>query len=622
MVGCYILTQYNQPYNKPSEVIGVDYDLPLIYQNQSLKGVSNNFHLCVAPRNIEENFLNSIQASLSLYGQKRTVRISQFEDDDHLKERLLKIEKHNEPDCDAGVTIVGNISTNGTYIVHVPDDRCSPILDKYCSYGIQSNIQQAVDNAFLQEWTGNSNFKLPSSKIHSFIHLREGARNTMYRVIKLLLLVSHFPIITSVTENVNHENCMKIKESMFVMGTKPFAYWSAWVFGEFALIFPMILTVTIALCIASVSSIVAILLHFFLWSVLGCTMVVWAMTLMRFCRTPQIANVLSIYLFLPAFVSDVLIKESDEDFKLIDYFAMIAPPVTYEKGFNKIMRENNLYGAIAASLMMSFDFFLYSLVDFTLEYLCPYGITPPWGKLKPNGKNSESRKCEDAHEKEALIASLPSSTNLDPWIKLEKIRKAYSWLFKPHIVLDEVTFTIFKGEVTCLLGHNGAGKSTLMKIISGALTPDEGRIMTATSLNLGVCPQENNLNDNLTTYEHLHYFGSLKGIPQMKLHLMAVEPLPKGSKRQLKTWVWTPENHGRLSLPVAMRQTPEDTNSATAGIAALCSCRKAHIRQTVSCRLHEGGLFARRPVVCVPLSPAHIRARLHWAREHRSWTPE
>ncbi|GBM31014.1 hypothetical protein AVEN_108923-1 [Araneus ventricosus] len=44
--------------------------------------------------------------------------------------------------------------------------------------------------------------------------------------------------------------------------------------------------------------------------------------------------------------------------------------------------------------------------------------------------------------------------------------------------------------------------------------------------------------------------------------------------------------------------------------------------QTVSRRLHEGGLFARRPVVCVPLSPAHVRARLHSALEHRSWKPE
>ncbi|GBN30854.1 hypothetical protein AVEN_24416-1 [Araneus ventricosus] len=45
-------------------------------------------------------------------------------------------------------------------------------------------------------------------------------------------------------------------------------------------------------------------------------------------------------------------------------------------------------------------------------------------------------------------------------------------------------------------------------------------------------------------------------------------------------------------------------------------------RKTVSRRLHKGGLFTRRSVVCVTLSPAHVRALLHWAHEYRSWTPE
>ncbi|GBL90894.1 hypothetical protein AVEN_27999-1 [Araneus ventricosus] len=48
------------------------------------------------------------------------------------------------------------------------------------------------------------------------------------------------------------------------------------------------------------------------------------------------------------------------------------------------------------------------------------------------------------------------------------------------------------------------------------------------------------------------------------------------------------------------------------------TARRPVSRPTVSHKLHEGGQFARRPVVCVPLSPAHVRARLHWAREHRS----
>ncbi|GFU73178.1 transposable element Tcb1 transposase [Trichonephila clavipes] len=42
-------------------------------------------------------------------------------------------------------------------------------------------------------------------------------------------------------------------------------------------------------------------------------------------------------------------------------------------------------------------------------------------------------------------------------------------------------------------------------------------------------------------------------------------------------------------------------------------------RFTVARRLHGGGLFARRPVRCVPLTPAHRRRRSVWCREHRNW---
>ncbi|GFY09603.1 transposable element Tcb1 transposase [Trichonephila clavipes] len=42
-------------------------------------------------------------------------------------------------------------------------------------------------------------------------------------------------------------------------------------------------------------------------------------------------------------------------------------------------------------------------------------------------------------------------------------------------------------------------------------------------------------------------------------------------------------------------------------------------RFTVARRLHGGGLFARRTVRCVPLTPAHRRRRFLWCREHRNW---
>ncbi|GFU64909.1 transposable element Tcb2 transposase [Trichonephila clavipes] len=42
-------------------------------------------------------------------------------------------------------------------------------------------------------------------------------------------------------------------------------------------------------------------------------------------------------------------------------------------------------------------------------------------------------------------------------------------------------------------------------------------------------------------------------------------------------------------------------------------------RFTVARRLHGGGLFVRRPVRCVTLTPAHRRRRSLWCREHRNW---
>ncbi|GFX99230.1 transposable element Tcb2 transposase [Trichonephila clavipes] len=43
-------------------------------------------------------------------------------------------------------------------------------------------------------------------------------------------------------------------------------------------------------------------------------------------------------------------------------------------------------------------------------------------------------------------------------------------------------------------------------------------------------------------------------------------------------------------------------------------------RKTVARRLRGGGLYARRPVVCVPLTRQHRTARFQWCREHHNWT--
>ncbi|GFX01032.1 transposable element Tcb2 transposase [Trichonephila clavipes] len=54
----------------------------------------------------------------------------------------------------------------------------------------------------------------------------------------------------------------------------------------------------------------------------------------------------------------------------------------------------------------------------------------------------------------------------------------------------------------------------------------------------------------------------------------------------------------------------------------LAASRKQISRKTVARRLRGGGLYARRPVVCVPLTRQHRTARLQWCREHHNWTEQ
>jgi ABC-2 type transport system ATP-binding protein len=76
---------------------------------------------------------------------------------------------------------------------------------------------------------------------------------------------------------------------------------------------------------------------------------------------------------------------------------------------------------------------------------------------------SKSFLKRNAHSfKEAFIS----------WVRKKKVR-ADSFL-----ALDDVSFQVGQGESVAVLGLNGSGKSTTLKLISGVLEPDAGRVFT------------------------------------------------------------------------------------------------------------------------------------------------
>ena len=64
-----------------------------------------------------------------------------------------------------------------------------------------------------------------------------------------------------------------------------------------------------------------------------------------------------------------------------------------------------------------------------------------------------------------------------PRLRLIEVHKAFGGVQ----ALRGVSFDLHPGEVHALVGENGAGKSTLVRIVSGALAPDAGRVDVRTS---------------------------------------------------------------------------------------------------------------------------------------------
>lgn len=91
-------------------------------------------------------------------------------------------------------------------------------------------------------------------------------------------------------------------------------------------------------------------------------------------------------------------------------------------------------------------------------------------------------------------------------LSLSQISKTYDL----KAVLQDITLAVDKNERVGIIGANGAGKSTLFKIISGQLIPDSGTVSLRGEIQLGLLPQEPQLNGDLTINQTLA--NSLKNI--------------------------------------------------------------------------------------------------------------
>ncbi|MGY6561191.1 MAG: ABC transporter ATP-binding protein [Luteibaculaceae bacterium] len=100
-------------------------------------------------------------------------------------------------------------------------------------------------------------------------------------------------------------------------------------------------------------------------------------------------------------------------------------------------------------------------------------------------------------------------------LKAKNLSKAYN----TNVALNNISFSLNKGDIIGLLGPNGAGKTSLIRIITKILDKDSGELLYLDKPveeyavdNIGYLPEERGLYPQLTVVEHLIFLGRLKGM--------------------------------------------------------------------------------------------------------------
>jgi ABC-2 type transport system ATP-binding protein len=100
-------------------------------------------------------------------------------------------------------------------------------------------------------------------------------------------------------------------------------------------------------------------------------------------------------------------------------------------------------------------------------------------------------------------------------LEIKGLRKSFGSL----VAVDDVSFSVARGELVGLLGPNGAGKTTTVSMAAGLTAPERGEVRIAgrrlagdtdtSKRRIGLVPQELALYEELTARDNLRFFGAL-----------------------------------------------------------------------------------------------------------------
>lgn len=140
--------------------------------------------------------------------------------------------------------------------------------------------------------------------------------------------------------------------------------------------------------------------------------------------------------------------------------------------------------------------------------------------------------------------------------------------FGPITAVNDVSFSVRKGEVLGFLGPNGAGKSTTIRIIAGYIQPTSGTVMIdgqnitsdpiAAKRRIGYMPETTPLYKEMTAREYLLFVAEVHGMPLREQRVQEIIQLAnlETIKNQLVETI-SKGYRSRLNFAAAILHNPE-----------------------------------------------------------------
>ncbi|RHY02223.1 hypothetical protein DYB36_008551 [Aphanomyces astaci] len=370
----------------------------------------------------------------------------------------------------------------------------------------------------------------------------------------IVFVLSYIQCLSAILVALISEKETKTRELLKILGVPDVAIVGSWyiTYGVVLFVASLVQAGVASAVLFNHSSVVLLFLFFWLFS---CSLLAYSYMVSAIFSKAKVGAYLGVIGFLLMYVvSTAFTNESTAASKVL---ASLLSPVALVFGVNNLAAsETNGVGITfdnvnesiksykfsTALVLLLVDSVVYTVLGLYLERVVPkdYGVTEVWYFPVSPSYWRRSSKPPSRHDGvqggggavvlnvdanssaiEAVGMELKQQEVTGDALQIRNLRKVFPGPDGGKVAVKGLDLTMYKNQITCLLGHNGAGKTTLISMLTGMISISGGDAtvnglslthdMAVIRRSMGICPQHDVLYAELTVEEHLVLYSKIKG---------------------------------------------------------------------------------------------------------------